>query len=112
MLFTDIEGSTTLLHALGPASAAVRNLGRHGLKDLPKGEHLFQMDIAGLPRDFPPPRTHEAGPAAAGAALAHVRRRHRRRVILLSAALVATTLTAVPAIAIEGSIDTPPAPPG
>ena len=35
----------------------LRDLGRHVLKDVPRPERLFQLDIAGLPNDFPPLRT-------------------------------------------------------
>ena len=37
--------------------------GPHVLKDLPRPERLFQLDVAGLPTDFPPVR---AGPATIG----------------------------------------------
>ena len=104
--------SDTLVRALPPGSAAVRNLGRHELKDLPKPEHLFQLDLPGLETEFPPPRTQEPGPAAAEAALAHERRRHRRRIGVLSTALlVAITTAVVLAITFEQSEDRP-APPG
>jgi predicted ATPase/class 3 adenylate cyclase len=36
---------------------ALRSLGVHGLKDFPQSATLYQLDIAGLPTDFPPPRT-------------------------------------------------------
>ena len=35
----------------------IQSLGRHALKDVPQPEHLFQLDVPGLPRDFPPIRT-------------------------------------------------------
>ncbi len=38
-------------------SVHLRDLGRHRLKDLPAPEHLFQLEIAGLPSDFPPLRS-------------------------------------------------------
>jgi predicted ATPase/class 3 adenylate cyclase len=40
-----------------PDAAALRPLGEHRLKDFPQPAALFQLDIAGLPTDFPPPRT-------------------------------------------------------
>ncbi|MDP8931409.1 MAG: AAA family ATPase [Actinomycetota bacterium] len=40
-----------------PAGTALRNLGEHRLKDLSRPEHLYQLDIAGLPREFPPLRS-------------------------------------------------------
>jgi len=35
----------------------LRDLGIHQLKDIPAPDHLWQLDIAGLPADFPPLRT-------------------------------------------------------
>ncbi|HVC31411.1 MAG TPA: tetratricopeptide repeat protein, partial [Steroidobacteraceae bacterium] len=36
-----------------PAGVALRDLGEHRLRDLVAPEHLYQIDIAGLPADFP-----------------------------------------------------------
>jgi predicted ATPase/class 3 adenylate cyclase len=48
-------------HAL-PQGVAVRDLGRHRLKDLALAEHLYDLVIQGLPADFPPPRTQGTRP--------------------------------------------------
>ena len=40
-----------------PDGVAIRDLGRHVLKDVPHPERLFQLDVPGLPADFPPIRT-------------------------------------------------------
>jgi predicted ATPase/class 3 adenylate cyclase len=40
-----------------PAGMAVRDLGIHRLKDLPEPEHLYQLDVDGLPTEFPSLRT-------------------------------------------------------
>jgi class 3 adenylate cyclase len=40
-----------------PAGLALRDLGAHRLKDFPQPGPLHQLDIAGLPILFPPPRT-------------------------------------------------------
>jgi class 3 adenylate cyclase len=45
---------------------ALRDLGRHHLKDLDRPEHIFQLDIEGLPQEFPPLRTAEAPTAYTG----------------------------------------------
>ena len=45
-----------------PASAELRNLGEHRLKDLIRPEHLFQIVAPELPVDFPPLRTLENRP--------------------------------------------------
>jgi len=37
-----------------PANTELRNMGEHYLKNLARPEHLFQLNIAGLPFDFPP----------------------------------------------------------
>ena len=36
-----------------PPDVALRDLGRHVLKDLPAPEHLFQVDVPGLPHGLP-----------------------------------------------------------
>jgi predicted ATPase/class 3 adenylate cyclase len=42
-----------------PAGLALRDVGRHRLKDLPEPEHLHQLVIADLPDDERPPRSLE-----------------------------------------------------
>jgi predicted ATPase len=46
-----------------PQGVALRDLGRHRLKDIALPEHLYDLVIEGLPADFPPPRTQRARPA-------------------------------------------------
>jgi predicted ATPase/class 3 adenylate cyclase len=46
-----------------PAGVAARALGVFVLKDVPRPEHLYQLDVAGLATEFPPVR---AGRAAVG----------------------------------------------
>ncbi|TME47604.1 MAG: adenylate/guanylate cyclase domain-containing protein, partial [Chloroflexi bacterium] len=36
-----------------PPGVSIRDLGEHRLKDLPRPEHLYQLDIEGLPTEFP-----------------------------------------------------------
>lgn len=48
-------------HAL-PDGVRIRDLGMHRLRDLDDPEHLFQLDIAGLPNDHPALRTLDARP--------------------------------------------------
>ncbi len=45
-----------------PDSIALRDIGLHGLKDLARPQHLFQVIAAGLPADFPALRSLEAWP--------------------------------------------------
>ncbi|MGY1618119.1 hypothetical protein ACI797_15370 [Geodermatophilus sp. SYSU D00691] len=40
-----------------PSGTALRYLGEHRLKDFPRAARLFQLDIVGLPTDFPLPHT-------------------------------------------------------
>jgi ABC-type transport system substrate-binding protein/class 3 adenylate cyclase len=40
----------------------LRDLGRHRLKDLPRREELYQLDLPGLPTEFPPLKTLDAWP--------------------------------------------------
>jgi predicted ATPase len=42
-----------------PDGVRLRDLGRHALRDLPRAEALHQLDVPGLPSDFPPLRTLE-----------------------------------------------------
>jgi class 3 adenylate cyclase len=42
-----------------PADLEMRDLGEYRLKDLERPERLVQLVVAGLPADFPPPRTLE-----------------------------------------------------
>jgi DNA-binding SARP family transcriptional activator/class 3 adenylate cyclase len=45
-----------------PDGVTLRDLGEHGLKDIDRPERLFQLVIAGLQNEFPPPRTLAAEP--------------------------------------------------
>jgi predicted ATPase/class 3 adenylate cyclase len=45
-----------------PEGVQLTDLGPHRLKDLAQPEHLFQVEIAGLPAAFPPLRTLDARP--------------------------------------------------
>lgn len=45
-----------------PEGVTIRDLGEHSLKDLVQPEHIFQVDVSGLPTDFPPVRSLEAKP--------------------------------------------------
>ncbi len=51
------ETTAALVADALPAGTALRDLGRHVLKDVPRAERLSQLDIVGLPCDFPPLRT-------------------------------------------------------
>ena len=48
---------TEQTRALLGDSAELRDLGEHVLKDLPAAERLYQLEIDGLPADFPPLQT-------------------------------------------------------
>jgi class 3 adenylate cyclase len=58
-----LVSNTTRELAAGDPSE-FRDLGEYELKDLPAPERLFQVVIAGLPADFPAPKTAGASPAA------------------------------------------------
>jgi predicted ATPase/class 3 adenylate cyclase len=51
-----------LIGAELPDGVAIRDLGEHRLKDLSQPHHLFQLAVAGLADNFPPPRTLENRP--------------------------------------------------
>ncbi|MDA0350594.1 MAG: NB-ARC domain-containing protein [Chloroflexi bacterium] len=52
---TVISGSThELVQDSLPPGISLRDMGLHGLKDLTRPEHVFQVNEEGLPADFPP----------------------------------------------------------
>jgi predicted ATPase/class 3 adenylate cyclase len=55
------QATAALVEGRLPAGAHLRDLGRHRLKDLAQAEHLHQLVIDGVPADFPPLRTLDAG---------------------------------------------------
>ena len=86
----------------------LRDLGEHRLKDLPRAEHVFQLEAPGLATEFPPLRTAEATAApgrgeelAARAELAPAW--YRRRGLLAGAlAGVIAAAVAIPIFALAG----------
>jgi YVTN family beta-propeller protein len=95
-----------------PDDVRVRDLGEHELKDLKRPEHLFQLEIDGLPSEFPPLRTAQASAFAgregelARAAQGVIRRRFTRRRTAVAAALIALTAVIVVSLvlALGGSV--------
>jgi len=60
---TLVSGATEMLaRSTLPASATLRDLGEHRLKDIPGYEHVFQLDHPGLTDSFPPLRSLDARP--------------------------------------------------
>jgi predicted ATPase len=57
------DATATLAGDELPAGTSLRPLGEHRLKDFPQPAPLYQLDIAGLPTQFPPPRTLPRRPA-------------------------------------------------
>ena len=51
------ETAGALVHDLLPAGASLKDLGLHRLKDLGRPEHIYQLDVEGLPSEFPPLRS-------------------------------------------------------
>jgi class 3 adenylate cyclase len=51
------ETTAALVRSSLPPGAALRDLGVHRLKDLGRPEQIFQLDVAGLPAEFPPLRS-------------------------------------------------------
>jgi predicted ATPase/class 3 adenylate cyclase len=45
-----------------PAGVELRDLGEHSLKDLQRLEHIFQLNVAGVPSEFPPLKTLNSRP--------------------------------------------------
>ena len=58
-----LSSSTVALVGEGlPDGVRERDLGRHRLKDLDRPEHIYQLEVPGLPASFPPLRTHGEDP--------------------------------------------------
>ncbi len=51
------EATARLTEYSLPEGARFEDLGSHRLRDLSHEEHIYQLDVAGLPSDFPPLRT-------------------------------------------------------
>ena len=84
-----------------PDDVRLRDLGEHELKDLKRPEHLFQLEIDGLPSGFPPVRTAQSS-AFAGredeltrAAQGVIRSRFTRRRTVLAGVAIAVIAAAV-----------------
>ena len=45
-----------------PGGISLRDLGEHRLRDLARSEHIYQLDVEGLPTEFPPLRTPDIVP--------------------------------------------------
>ena len=56
------DATARLVEAALPPGVRMRPLGEHRLKDLTNPEHLHQLEIKGLPSEFPPPRSIESRP--------------------------------------------------
>jgi class 3 adenylate cyclase len=69
-----------------------RDLGEHRLKDLERAQHLWQLDVAGLPSAFPPPRGIEEQTIKEQFVEP---RRHRPRRLPAGAAVLALTIAVV-----------------
>ena len=54
------ESTRALVADALPDGVAIRDLGRHALRDVPRPEHLFQLDVPGLRSDFPDLRSGTA----------------------------------------------------
>ncbi len=54
------ETTRALIADALPEGVAVRDLGRHALRDVPRPEQLFQLDVPGLRSDFPALRSGTA----------------------------------------------------
>lgn len=56
------QATASLVSQRLPDGTALRDLGEHRLRDLRDSEHLFQVDISGLPATFPPIRSLDSRP--------------------------------------------------
>ena len=56
------EATRALVSSQLPAGVTVRDLGSHRLKDMPEPERIWQLEIEGLPTEFPAIRSLDARP--------------------------------------------------
>jgi predicted ATPase/class 3 adenylate cyclase/uncharacterized protein HemY len=56
------QATSALAEQTLPEGVELQDLGEHRLKDLQRPSHLFQLNIAGLPTDFPPLKTLDVHP--------------------------------------------------
>src|SRR6266700_6332288 len=56
------QATRELVEHILPDGVALRDMGKHRLKDLQRPSHLYQLVIAGLPSDFPPLNTLNTRP--------------------------------------------------
>ncbi len=91
------------------ADVRLRDLGEHRLKDIDRPEHLFQLDIEGLPSEFPALRSasadapfegQEAELARAVEAAARPPSLRRRNLVLAALAGVLAAAVAIPVFAL------------
>jgi predicted ATPase/class 3 adenylate cyclase len=54
------QATCDLVESALPQGVTLRDLGEHRLKDLRQPKHLYQLDITGLPADFPPIKSLDA----------------------------------------------------
>ena len=99
-----------------PDDVQLRDLGEHELKDLKRPEHLFQLEIGGLPSSFPPLRTAQAsafegreGELEQAAGKVARRRLTKRRAALAAvpAAAVIAAAVLIPLLLLGGSGEPP-----
>jgi peptide/nickel transport system substrate-binding protein len=88
-----LSGATRELVDEEVDGVVVRELGLYRLKDIDRSERLYQLDIAGLPSDFPPLRAErvESQP-----------RRSRRPLVVGALAGVIAAAVAIPVLALGG----------
>ena len=94
------------------AGVEQRELGEFQLKDVDRSEHLYQLDVEGLPTAFPPLRTGEAPTAYAGkeeelveAAAGARRPLHRRPLVIGALSGVLAAAVAIPVFALGRGSD-------
>ena len=56
------DATRSLVEPSLPEGLSLRDLGSHRLKDLIAAEHLYQVDVAGLPTEHPPLKTMQSRP--------------------------------------------------
>src|SRR3989442_277889 len=86
-----------------PPGSRLRELGEHRLKDLDRPERIYQLDVEGLPKEFPPLRTADAPRAAVWRAEFWTR---RRLVVAGAGALAPAAVAGVLAVVLPGTAQT------
>jgi YVTN family beta-propeller protein len=100
------QATASVLEDDEPPGIRLRDLGQHRLKDLDRPEHIYQLDVDGLPQDFGPLVTESVARGAASRAPWRAAYWTRRRLAASAAGIVVAAAAMVALIALAFSDST------